>query len=91
MTNLESIRTTDDETLDMVYRSTGRRHEAIVLPDGFVEAVAAEVRRRAEIRLERGEYGQHDAAWYEPRPLCESGWTGDRCTFELFHDGPHSN
>ncbi len=22
---------------------------------------------------------------------CESGWTGDRCTFRLFHDGPHSN
>lgn len=22
---------------------------------------------------------------------CESGWTGDRCTFALFHDGPHSN
>lgn len=22
---------------------------------------------------------------------CESGWTGDRCTFHLFHDGPHSN
>jgi len=22
---------------------------------------------------------------------CESGWTGDRCTFELFHNGPHSN
>jgi hypothetical protein len=25
------------------------------------------------------------------RPRCESGWTGDRCTFDLFHDGPHSN
>jgi hypothetical protein len=22
---------------------------------------------------------------------CESGWTGDRCTFPLFHDGQHSN
>jgi hypothetical protein len=22
---------------------------------------------------------------------CESGWTGDRCTFELFHGGSHSN
>lgn len=22
---------------------------------------------------------------------CESGWTGDRCTFPLYHDGPHSN
>lgn len=25
------------------------------------------------------------------RAACESGWTGDRCTFPLFHDGPHSN
>lgn len=24
-------------------------------------------------------------------PLCESGWTGDRCVFPLFHEGPHSN
>lgn len=24
-------------------------------------------------------------------PACESGWTGDRCTFPLFHDGDHSN
>ena len=24
-------------------------------------------------------------------PRCESGWTGDRCTFDLFHEGPHSN
>lgn len=22
---------------------------------------------------------------------CESGWTGDRCTYALFHPGPHSN
>lgn len=22
---------------------------------------------------------------------CESGWTGDRCTFPLGHEGPHSN
>lgn len=22
---------------------------------------------------------------------CESGWTGDRCTFELGHEGEHSN
>lgn len=27
----------------------------------------------------------------EPGPRCESGWTGDRCVFPLFHDGPHSN
>lgn len=25
------------------------------------------------------------------QPACESGWTGDRCTFPLFHDGDHSN
>jgi hypothetical protein len=31
--------------------------------------VQAEAQRRAEIRLARGEYGKHDAAWYEPRPL----------------------
>lgn len=24
-------------------------------------------------------------------PRCESGWTGDRCTFPLGHEGPHSN
>jgi len=24
-------------------------------------------------------------------PLCESGWTGDRCTLPLLHDGPHNN
>jgi len=22
---------------------------------------------------------------------CESGWTGDRCSLPLHHDGPHSN
>lgn len=22
---------------------------------------------------------------------CESGWTGDRCTYKLFHAGDHSN
>ncbi len=22
---------------------------------------------------------------------CESGWTGDRCTFRLHHAGPHYN
>lgn len=44
----------------------------------------------------------HDASWYESRQTedewlaesgqkCESGWTGDRCTFPLFHEGPHSN
>ena len=26
-----------------------------------------------------------------PSPRCESGWTGDRCTKRLFHEGPHSN
>jgi len=25
------------------------------------------------------------------KPRCESGWTGDRCSFPLFHEGPHSN
>ena len=25
------------------------------------------------------------------RPRCEMGWTGDRCSRPLFHDGPHSN
>jgi hypothetical protein len=30
--------------------------------------------------------------WNVPETAtCESGWTGDRCTFPLFHDGPHSN
>lgn len=24
-------------------------------------------------------------------PRCESGWTGDRCTFRLGHEGDHSN
>ena len=24
-------------------------------------------------------------------PRCESGWTGDRCSLPLHHDGPHSN
>lgn len=23
--------------------------------------------------------------------ICESGWTNDRCTFPLHHEGPHSN
>lgn len=67
------------------------------------QRVAAEQARRAEIRLCRGEMGEaHDASWYESRqtldqwldeqgPRCESGWTGDRCEFPLFHDGPHSN
>lgn len=30
------------------------------------------------------------ANWWADAP-CESGWTGDRCTFPLFHEGPHSN
>jgi hypothetical protein len=29
--------------------------------------------------------------WNVATPACESGWTGDRCTFALHHDGPHSN
>jgi hypothetical protein len=28
---------------------------------------------------------------FGPDARCESGWTGDRCTFKLFHEGPHSN
>ena len=34
-----------------------------------------------------------DPAWanWLHRPRCESGWTGDRCTFPLHHAGPHSN
>ena len=28
---------------------------------------------------------------FGPDAKCESGWTGDRCTLPLFHDGPHSN
>jgi hypothetical protein len=31
------------------------------------------------------------AAQSPNRARCESGWTGDRCTLPLFHDGPHSN
>lgn len=30
-------------------------------------------------------------AGFDPDALCESGWTGDRCTYALFHEGPHSN
>jgi hypothetical protein len=92
MTDFTNPRTLDDEALDLLYKSLGRVHPLVVVPDGLPEATRAEVARRAEIRIERGEYGdQHDAAWYEPRPLCESGWTGDRCQFVLFHEGPHSN
>jgi hypothetical protein len=25
------------------------------------------------------------------QPLCESGWTGDRCSLPLFHEGDHNN
>ncbi len=28
---------------------------------------------------------------FGPNAKCESGWTGDRCTFPLFHEGSHSN
>lgn len=27
----------------------------------------------------------------EDGPRCESGWTGDRCSRPLFHEGPHNN
>lgn len=30
-------------------------------------------------------------AWREVGGRCESGWTGDRCTYRLGHPGPHSN
>jgi hypothetical protein len=32
--------------------------------------LAAEIGRRAEIRMERGEFGgSHPASWYDPRPI----------------------
>lgn len=47
------------------------------------------------------ELSQRRSGWYPTRyaaasavakgPRCESGWTGDRCTFPLFHFGRHSN
>jgi len=36
-----------------------------------------------------------ESGWGEPLfaddSTCESGWTGDRCTLPLLHEGDHSN
>lgn len=56
-------------------------------------------RSRSRAREAKYAPGQWDTtvrrgAWRElgvPDVRCESGWTGDRCTYRLGHDGPHSN
>lgn len=63
-----SPRNWDDEALAAV--SDG--FERVGLGATFAE-VRAEMARRAEIRLVRGEYGSHDASWYESRQT-EEQW-----------------
>lgn len=49
-----------DEDLDAAWTLLERH-----LPDGQATAiVTAEVARRAEVRLVRGEYGTHEPGWY---------------------------
>ncbi len=36
-------------------------------------------------------YGDDVTSGIQDDQACESGWTGDRCTFRLHHAGPHSN
>lgn len=65
--DLDKPRTFDDETLDAATASwIGRASDEPVLIDWFAK-VDAEAKRRAEIRLARGEHGQHGASWYESR------------------------
>lgn len=52
--------------------------------------------RRAKYAPDDGQATRvRDGAWRElgrdVAPRCESGWTGDRCSLPLHHDGPHSN
>lgn len=81
MMDLQKPATWDDESLDMVMGSvlvTALR----VSNEDWVAQVEAERTRRAEIRLERGEFGgSHVAAWYEARVLCTGivSPDGDRC------------
>jgi hypothetical protein len=46
--------------------------------------------RECEAEYQRVYGGAYEYVEPEP-PTCESGWTGDRCTFPLDHGGPHSN
>lgn len=60
-------RSFDDEILDSALAIA---QSATGLLDGWAAKVTAEIQRRAEIRINRGEFGgQHDAEWYESRPI----------------------
>lgn len=49
---------------------------------------------QAKCKTCRGQY-RHDRRVLRKalatKPVCESGWTGDRCTLPLGHEGAHSN
>ena len=69
-----------------VYVSPFMENLLSLLSDGSAEELRAANERLAKVkgaRLQFVNIGQ--------KPLCESGWTGDRCTFPLFHEGDHSN
>lgn len=72
MMDLRNPRTWTDATLDQAI-PTARKWAAdpniAASLAGLAQAIVKEDQRRAEIRIERGEFGTgHDAAWYESRP-----------------------
>lgn len=80
MMDLQQPRTFDDETLETASASQiARTSTQPVLVEWFAK-VDAEVKRRAEIRLERGEFGNFSADWYESRQhVINRDWGGPDC------------
>lgn len=84
MMDLQKPETFDDETLDAAVDSRIARASGDPVLVEWFGRVDAEAARRAEIRLERGEYGHdHDAAWYASRQT-EAQWFA-----ELGHEAGH--
>jgi hypothetical protein len=79
MMDIQQPRTYTDEVLNSVSLS-GLASESTdpVLVEWFAK-VKAEIARRAEIRLERGEYGTFSADWYDSRPLADDSLPEHEC------------
>ncbi len=76
---IDQIRRLSDEDLETAWALLKRTAPE----NNLTEWTTTEIRRRAEIRMDRREHGDHPAAWYEPRPIrtCHhhdaSGWDGE--------------
>lgn len=76
MMDLQQPRTWTDETIDLALESIARMDARQGATPGFygkltafVNLIKAEAGRRAEIRIERAEFGSFSADWYDSRPL----------------------